>query len=347
MFNIPPNLDKEISELTTKLSDSSKLSSQELGDLSRQYHKLSRLKELHEQHTDLSSQLRDLEAMVNEELEPELLELTDQEITSVTEQLARITSELEKMTRQPLTDDDKSCIIEIRSGTGGVEASLFAEDLYRMYTRYCNKQKYPIEVDEIQHNAEGGIKSVIFRINEEESFGELRFESGVHRVQRVPTTESAGRIHTSAASVAVLPQVDNIEVVIKESELKIDVYRSSGPGGQSVNTTDSAVRVTHMPTGLVVTCQDGKSQLKNKEKALNILAARLYDMQLQEILSEQSAQRSSQIKSGDRSVKIRTYNFPQSRVTDHRVKKTWHSLESILGGDLSEVIQEVQVFMRR
>ena len=238
--------------------------------------------------------------------------------------------------------DARNAIVEIRAGTGGEEAAIFAANLYRMYTKYAEKKHWKIEVLSTNPTGIGGLKEAIFLVNGEAVYGHLKFESGVHRVQRVPVTESSGRIHTSAASVAVLLEAEEVDLEISENELKVDVYRSSGPGGQSVNTTDSAVRITHIPTGTVVTCQDEKSQHKNKAKAMKVLRARLLDKAQEEQQNEIAQERRAMVGSGDRSAKIRTYNFPQSRVTDHRVGLTLHRLDEILEGDLDEVVEALK-----
>ena len=243
--------------------------------------------------------------------------------------------------RDPL--DDRNAIVEIRAGTGGDEAALFAADLYRMYTRYCDRRRWRVETLSLSEGAPGGMREVIFKVSGAGVYGALRWESGVHRVQRVPATESQGRIHTSAATVAVLPEAEEVDVTIEDKDLRIDVFRSSGPGGQSVNTTDSAVRITHLPTGLVVSQQDQKSQLQNKIKAMEVLRARLLGLRIQQQQEERARMRRSQVGSGDRSEKIRTYNFPQSRVTDHRIGWTTHNLQGFLDGDIAPVIESLRL----
>jgi peptide chain release factor 1 len=239
--------------------------------------------------------------------------------------------------------DDRNCIVEIRAGTGGDEAALFAGELFRMYTRYMERKGWKIELLSLSDAQLGGVKEAIFKIEGAGAFGEMRGESGVHRVQRVPSTEAQGRIHTSAATVAVLPEAEEIDLKIEDKDLRIDVFRSSGPGGQSVNTTDSAVRITHIPSGLVVSQQDQKSQLQNKLKGMQVLRARLLDMKVAAQEAERSRLRRSQVSTGDRSAKIRTYNFPQNRVTDHRINYTSHDLAAVLNGDLSKLIEAFQL----
>jgi peptide chain release factor 1 len=259
--------------------------------------------------------------------------------TTIADLEARLTPAL--LPRDPL--DDRNAIVEIRAGTGGDEAALFAADLYRMYTRYCDRQRWRVETLSLSDGALGGVREVIFKVSGDGVYGALRWESGVHRVQRVPATESQGRIHTSAATVAVLPEAEEVDVTIEDKDLRIDVFRSSGPGGQSVNTTDSAVRITHLPSGLVVSQQDQKSQLQNKIKAMEVLRARLLGLRVQQQQEERARMRRSQVGSGDRSEKIRTYNFPQSRVTDHRIGWTTHNLQGFLDGDIAPVIEALRL----
>jgi peptide chain release factor 1 len=276
----------------------------------------------------------------------ELGELARAETEELGERIAALEIEARDLLipKDPL--DDRAAVIEIRAGTGGDEAGLFAADLYRMYSRFADKNNWKVEVLSTSEGTLGGLKEIVFVVRGKNVYGALRYESGVHRVQRVPETESQGRIHTSAASVAVLPEAEDVDVAVSQEDLKIDVFRSSGPGGQSVNTTDSAVRITHAPTGLVVTCQDEKSQHKNKARAMKVLRSRLLDLKIAEQEAERAAERRSQISTGDRSAKIRTYNFPQSRVTDHRIGLTLHRLQEVLDGDLDDVVRELRLARR-
>jgi len=268
----------------------------------------------------------------------DFLELAQAEIKTLEGTCRRLEQELEELTREPDPDLDKNCIVEVRAGTGGQEAGLFAGDLYRMYTKYAAAKGWSVELMDISQTPLGGLKEVIFSVKGKDAYKRLKFESGVHRVQRVPETEASGRIHTSAATVAVLFEPQETDLEIDPKDLKIDVYRSGGHGGQHVNTTDSAVRITHNPTGIVVTCQDERSQIKNRAKAMRVLRARLLDRLETERQSERSQMRRSQVGSGDRSEKIRTYNFPDRRVSDHRIGFTTHRLEEVLNGSLDELI---------
>lgn len=282
----------------------------------------------------------------------ELVSIDDPELaTEAAAEVDRLSAALEQMDvelkpllvpHDPL--DDRPAIVEIRAGTGGDEAALFAADLYRMYTRYIERHGgWRIEVMSLSDGTLGGIKEVVFKVLGDGAFGEMRWESGVHRVQRVPATEAAGRIHTSAATVAVLPEAEEVDVSIDEKDLRIDVYRASGPGGQGVNTTDSAVRITHLPTGIVVSQQDQRSQIQNRAKAMEVLRARLLDQRLAEIQSERARMRKTQVGTGDRSAKIRTYNFPQSRVTDHRINLTLYDISRVMDGDIGKLIEALKL----
>ncbi|NLT94352.1 MAG: peptide chain release factor 1 [Clostridia bacterium] len=284
------------------------------------------------------NELDEAKAMLDEKLEPEMKEMVQQEIEELEEKREKLEEELKILLLPKDPNDEKNVIMEIRAGAGGEEAGLFAGDLYRMYTRYAENKGWKTELMSAHYSDLGGFKEVIFLVQGQGAYSKLKFESGVHRVQRVPTTESGGRIHTSTATVGVLPEAEEVDVQIDPNDLRIDVFCSSGPGGQSVNTTQSAVRVTHIPTGLVVSCQDEKSQHKNKDKALKVLRARLLERAQSEQAGELAQARKSQVGTGDRSERIRTYNFPQGRVTDHRIGLTLHKLDQVLLGELDEII---------
>jgi len=283
------------------------------------------------------------QGLADESEDPEMKELAEEEMEGLSEQLLVLAREARELLvpNDPL--EDRPAVVEVRAGTGGDEAGLFAADLLRMYRRVAERKGWKIELISLSEGIPGSIKEVIFSVHGKRVYGQIRFESGVHRVQRVPQTESSGRIHTSAATVAVLPEAEEVDLEIDPAELRIDVFRSSGPGGQSVNTTDSAVRITHLPSGLVVSCQDEKSQHKNKAKAMKVLRSRLLDLKIAEQEATRSRERRMQVGTGDRSAKIRTYNFPQNRVTDHRIGLTLHRLEEILDGDLDELISALRL----
>lgn len=283
-------------------------------------------------------QIGELETIISEGEDPELVGMARDDLTALTESQASLEREIKLLLVPKDPNDEKNIFLEIRAGTGGEEAALFAADLFRAYCRYAEMRKWKVEMMSVSNSASGGLKEVIALVCGRGAFSRLKYERGVHRVQRVPVTESQGRIHTSAVTVAVLPEADDVEVNLDPKDLKIDVYRSSGPGGQSVNTTDSAVRVTHLPTNIVVTCQDEKSQHKNKAKAMKILQARLLDKMQEERDSEISKERKNQVGSGDRSERIRTYNFPQNRVSDHRIGLTLYRLEEIMEGKLDDLV---------
>jgi peptide chain release factor 1 len=275
--------------------------------------------------------------------DPEMAAEARAEVSRLGSRMTELEEELLRalLPRDPL--EDRNAIVELRAGTGGDEAALFAADLYRMYTRFCERQGWRVETMSLSDGTLGGIREVIFKVSGDGAFGAMRWESGVHRVQRVPRTESQGRIHTSAATVAVLPEAEAVDVKIEDKDIRIDVFRASGPGGQSVNTTDSAVRITHLPTGLVVSQQDQKSQLQNKLKAMEVLRARLLGLRIQQQQDERAKMRRSQVGGGDRSEKIRTYNYPQSRVTDHRVDWTTHNLQGFVDGDIGDLIEALKL----
>lgn len=291
------------------------------------------------EYTKAQKILEEDREMIKEKIDDEMKELLKEEIAELEETTAKLEEELKILLIPKDPNDEKNVIVEIRAGAGGDEAGLFAGDLFRMYTMYAERQGWKIELMSTNEQGVGGFKEVIFMIRGKGAYSRLKYESGVHRVQRVPTTESSGRIHTSTATVAVLPEAEDIDIEINPNDIRIDVFRSSGNGGQSVNTTDSAVRITHIPTGMVVSCQDEKSQHKNRDKAMKILKTRLYDKLLSEQHNEIAEERRSQVGTGDRSERIRTYNFPQGRITDHRINKTIHQLEKFLDGDMDEIIE--------
>lgn len=292
----------------------------------------------YEEYKKAKTDLKDAKDIVEMESDEELRDLAKAEVNELEEKLEELESELKILLLPKDPNDEKNVILEVRAGTGGDEAALFGQDLLRMYMRYAERHRWKTELMDINDTGIGGIKEAVVLIKGKGAYSRLKYESGVHRVQRVPETESAGRVHTSAATVAVLPEVDDVEVDLNPNDVRVDVYRASGNGGQCVNTTDSAVRLTHEPTGLVVTCQDEKSQIKNKEKAFKVLRSRLYDLKVQEQNKEISEARKSQVGSGDRSERIRTYNFPQGRVSEHRIGLTLYKLNSILDGELDEII---------
>ncbi|NOZ08473.1 MAG: peptide chain release factor 1 [FCB group bacterium] len=310
--------------------------------LMRERRHMEELAEKAGRYVELSEQLSEDEEILQGD-DDELKELVKDEIGGLKTALAELEERLKVLLIPKDPDDDKNTILEIRSGTGGEEAALFAADLYRMYMRYAEQRNWKTELLDMSGSETGGIKEVIVSIIGDGAYGDLKFESGVHRVQRVPVTESSGRLHTSAATVAVLPEAEEVDLEINDEDLKIDTYRASGAGGQHVNKTESAIRITHLPSGLVVTCQDEKSQHKNRERALKVLRSRLYEMKQKKLADERAKTRKSMVSTGDRSAKIRTYNFPQGRLTDHRINLTLYKLTAILDGDLSEVIEALKI----
>ena len=327
------SLEKELSSGT--------IDSKTFAQKSKEYSDLGAIIIMAREYLKLDNDKKDLEQMsVDKKSDIEMKNLAEKELEVLKLKKTEYTDKLKIFLLPKDADDSKNAIVEIRAGTGGLEASLFCADLFKMYEKVCSKKKWKLEIISISKSEAGGFKEVIFLVNGSNIYSYLKYESGVHRVQRVPTTETQGRVHTSAATVAVLPEAEEVDIQIKDSDLRIDVFRAGGPGGQSVNTTDSAVRITHIPSGVVVSQQDEKSQHKNKAKALKILRARVYEAEKQKKDKERSSDRKNQIGSGDRSERIRTYNFPQGRVTDHRINLTLHKLEEFLSGEAHEEMNE-------
>ena len=312
--------------------------------LNKEYKDLRILTEKANQYKALTSNIDEAEEIINENGDVEMVEMAKIQLEEAKEELPALEEEIKFLLIPKDPEDSKNVVLEIRAGTGGDEASIFAGDLYRMYTKYCQDKGWNVSLVDSSDGTAGGFKEIIFEVSGEDVYGVMKFESGVHRVQRVPQTETQGRVHTSAATVMVLPEAEEFDVEINMNDVRIDYFCSSGPGGQSVNTTYSAVRLTHEPTGIVAQCQDQKSQHKNKDKALKVLRSRLYEMELAKKLEADSQKRNSLVSSGDRSAKIRTYNYPQGRVTDHRIGLTLYDLQNIINGDVQKLIDELQLY---
>ena len=311
--------------------------------LNREYKDLSALMEKRTEYLNLTQRQQEAEEIISDGSDPEMTDMAKEELEEVKSKLPELEETIRFMLIPKDPEDAKNIVMELRAGTGGDEASIFAGDLYRMYTKYCESKGWKVSVVDLSEGTAGGFKEIIMEVSGTDVYGTMKFESGVHRVQRVPQTETQGRVHTSAATVMVLPEAEEFDIEIDMNEVRLDLFCSSGPGGQSVNTTYSAVRLTHIPTGIVAQCQDQKSQHKNKEKALKVLRSRLYELELSKKLEEDSAKRSAMVSSGDRSAKIRTYNYPQGRVTDHRIGLTLYDLQNIVNGDLDKLVDEIQL----
>lgn len=338
------SIEERYNKLNELLSDPEVLNDpKKLREYSKEQSDLEEVVQVYRVYKNVVEELKDAKAMFEDDLDADMQEMVKMEVDELSEKETELEEQLKVLLLPKDPNDDKNVIMEIRGAAGGDEAALFAGDLYRMYSRYAENQGWKTEVIESHSTGVGGYKEIIFMIHGKGAFSKLKFENGAHRVQRVPETESGGRIHTSTATVAVLPEAEDVEVDIHEKDIRVDTFASSGPGGQSVNTTMSAVRLTHEPTGIVVSCQDEKSQIKNKEKAMKVLRARVYDKFQQEAQAEYDETRKSAVGSGDRSERIRTYNFPQSRVTDHRIGLTIQKLEQILEGKMDEVIDALLV----
>jgi peptide chain release factor 1 len=311
--------------------------------LNKEYHNLEPIINAYNDYKNLLSNITSAKQMLAEEKDPEMKEMAKEELEVMNQKILPMEDEIKLLLLPKDPEDDKNAILEIRAGTGGDEASIFAGDLYRMYNKYCETKGWKVETTSFTEGTSGGFKEIILAVNGKGVYGLLKYESGVHRVQRVPQTETQGRVHTSAATVAVLPEAEEFDVVVKQEDIRKDTYCSSGPGGQSVNTTYSAIRLTHIPSGIVVTCQDEKSQLKNLDKAMKELKTRLYNLEYQRRMDAISLKRKTMVSSGDRSAKIRTYNYPQGRMTDHRINLTLYNLTAVINGDLNDTIEKLQM----
>lgn len=333
---------KKHEEILNMLNEPGVASNQEqYRKLMKEQADLSPIVDKFKEYKECKEGIQDSLAMLEEESDEEMRELAKEELNDCKARLEEVEHDLKILLLPKDPNDEKNVIVEIRGGAGGDEAALFAAELFRMYSRYAERNRWKVDMMSVNENGIGGFKEVVFMIDGAGAYSKLKYESGVHRVQRIPVTESGGRIHTSTATVAIMPEAEEVDIEIDMNDCKFDVFRASGNGGQCVNTTDSAVRLTHIPTGIVISCQDEKSQLKNKDKALKVLRSRLYDLKQQEAHDAEAEARRSQVGTGDRSEKIRTYNFPQGRVTDHRIKFTSHRLNEILDGDLFEVIDNL------
>ena len=342
MFDKLEDLLHHFEEIMSELAEPNVANNQErFRMLMKEQSDLTPIVEAYKEYKKSKQDIEDSLALLDEETDEDMKEMLKEELASAKKRVEELEQKLKILLLPKDPNDDKNVIVEIRAGAGGDEAALFAAEIYRMYVHYAESQRWKVELLSVDEIGIGGMKEVNFMINGQGAYSRMKYESGVHRVQRIPATESGGRIHTSTITVAIMPEAEEVDVQLDMNDCRFDVFRASGNGGQCVNTTDSAVRLTHIPTGIVISCQDEKSQLKNKDKALKVLRSRLYELEQQKAHDEEAAKRRSQIGTGDRSEKIRTYNYPQGRVTDHRIKLTLHKLDSIMNGDLDELIDSL------
>ena len=342
MFDKLEDLLRRFEEIQNELSEPTVVSDQNrFRKLMKEQNDLSPIIEAYSEYKKEKQNIEDSLMILDEETDEEMRELAKEELAASKANVEELESKLKILLLPKDPNDDKNVIVEIRAGAGGDEAALFAAELYRMYSKYSEVQRWKVELISVNENGIGGFKEVVFMVNGNGAYSKLKYESGTHRVQRIPVTESGGRIHTSTVTVAIMPEAEEVDVEINPNDCRIDVFRSSGNGGQCVNTTDSAVRLTHIPTGIVISCQDEKSQLKNRDKAFKVLRAKLYELELEKAAAEEAALRKSQVGTGDRSEKIRTYNFPQGRVTDHRIKFTAYNLDDVMNGDIQEFVDNL------